>query len=170
MRNDLPSPRAWRSPGLLLGLGLGGFVDGIVLHQILQWHNMLSAVEPPVTVPAMQRNMRWDGLFHLLTWLLTAAGVAQLWRAGTRGALPHAGRHFLGDLLLGWGCFNLVEGLLDHHLLGIHHVREVPDRLAYDLVFLGLGGLGLILVGAWLRRGPPRSDAPGAAMPSRVDS
>ena len=75
-----------------------------------------------------------------------------------------------GQLLLGWGLFNLVEGLLDHHLLGIHHVREVPDPLAYDLVFLGLGGLGLILVGAWLRRGPPRSDAPGAAMPSRVDS
>jgi uncharacterized membrane protein len=31
---------------VLLGLGLGGFFDGIVLHQILQWHHMLSAVKP----------------------------------------------------------------------------------------------------------------------------
>ncbi len=34
-----PSPKL---PGLLLGIGLGGFVDGIVLHQILQWHHMLT--------------------------------------------------------------------------------------------------------------------------------
>lgn len=25
--------------GILFGLGLGGFFDGIVLHQILQWHH-----------------------------------------------------------------------------------------------------------------------------------
>ena len=29
-----------RAPGILLGIGPGGFVDGIVLHQILQWHHM----------------------------------------------------------------------------------------------------------------------------------
>ena len=28
--------------GLLYGLGLGGFIDGIVLHQILQWHHMVT--------------------------------------------------------------------------------------------------------------------------------
>jgi uncharacterized membrane protein len=32
-----------RAPGILLGIGLGGFVDGIVLHQILQWHHMLTS-------------------------------------------------------------------------------------------------------------------------------
>jgi uncharacterized membrane protein len=31
-----------RLPGLFLGIGLGGFVDGIVLHQILQWHHLLT--------------------------------------------------------------------------------------------------------------------------------
>lgn len=36
--------------GLLLGLGLGGFFDGIILHQVLQWHHMLtSAGFPPNT-------------------------------------------------------------------------------------------------------------------------
>ena len=34
-----------RASGLLYGLGLGGFVDGIVLHQILQWHHMVSDVD-----------------------------------------------------------------------------------------------------------------------------
>ncbi len=42
--------RGDRSPliaaGLFLGLGLGGFVDGIALHQIVQWHHMLSSRVP----------------------------------------------------------------------------------------------------------------------------
>jgi uncharacterized membrane protein len=42
-----------RSAGLLHGLGLGGFIDGILLHQILQWHHMLSGVDDyPVTTLA----------------------------------------------------------------------------------------------------------------------
>jgi uncharacterized membrane protein len=53
-------------PGLVLGLGMGGFIDGIVLHQIAQWHNMGSAVVSPLTMDAMRQNMLWDGEFHLL--------------------------------------------------------------------------------------------------------
>ena len=160
MTNQAPAPsrewrsREWRSPGLLSGLGLGAFVDGILLHQLLQWHNMLSAVLPPNTLAAMQLNMRWDGLFHLLAWLLAFAGVVQLYRAGVRGVLPRPGRRLAGQLVLGWGAFNLVEGLLDHELLGIHHVREVPHWLGYDLAFLGLGGVGLILLGMLIGRRP----------------
>src|SRR5690606_274295 len=45
--------------GLFLGLGLGGFIDGIFLHQIAQWHNMGSAILPPTTMDAMSQNMRW---------------------------------------------------------------------------------------------------------------
>ena len=48
--------------GIVLGLGLGGFVDGITLHQIMQWHNMGSAVLPPTTMDAMAHNMVWDGM------------------------------------------------------------------------------------------------------------
>lgn len=147
--------RVSTAPGILLGLGLGGFVDGIVLHQVLQWHNMGSAVLPPVTMGAMRRNMVWDGLFHATTWLLTLAGVYLLLRDARRGdALPDAGA-FTGQLILGWGLFNLVEGLVDHHLLGIHHVRDMPLHVpAYDWLFLAVGGLGLTALG-WLlaRRG-----------------
>jgi uncharacterized membrane protein len=135
---------------VVLGLGLGGFVDGIVLHQIMQWHNMGSAVVPPTTMAAMQQNMLWDGLFHAATWLLTVAGVYLLLRDARRGfALPGPGV-FTGQLVLGWGLFNLVEGLVDHHLLGIHHVRDMPAHLpAYDWLFLVVGGLGFIVLG-WL--------------------
>jgi uncharacterized membrane protein len=68
--------------GILLGIGLGGFVDGIALHQLLQWHNMLSNWLPPTTMEAMQRNMVWDGLFHAVVGLVTLLGVLLLWSGG----------------------------------------------------------------------------------------
>ena len=113
---------------VILGIGLGGFLDGIVLHQIVQWHNMGSAVVPPVTMEAMSRNMLWDGLFHLATWTITVVGVFLLWDVGRRGTLTPTSAllPFVGQLLIGWGAFNLVEGLVDHHLLGIHQSVTFP--------------------------------------------
>lgn len=143
--------------GLVLGLGLGGFVDGIVLHQIMQWHNMGSAVLPPTTMEAMSQNMRWDGLFHLATLVLTVIGVFLLWREGRRGTAPPTARVLVGQMLLGWGIFNFVEGLVDHHLLGLHHVRDLPVHVpAYDWAFLAIGGVGLMVAGWLLARAHER--------------
>src|SRR5215203_5499138 len=51
------------SGGILLGLG--GFFDGIVLHQILQWHHMLtSAGYPADSVENLNINTFLDGIFH----------------------------------------------------------------------------------------------------------
>jgi uncharacterized membrane protein len=139
--------------GVVLGLGLGGFVDGIVLHQILQWHNMGSAVLPPTTMDAMAQNMRWDGLFHAATLLLTLIGVVLLWREGQRGTAPRTLRVLGGQMLLGWGVFNLVEGIVDHQVLGLHHVRDLPVYVpAYDWIFLAIGGVAFIAIGWWLAR------------------
>ncbi len=138
--------------GVLLGVGLGGFADGIALHQIAQWHNMLSNVLPPDTMDAMRVNMLWDGIFHAFTWLVTVVGLFLLWSAAQRSdALPPT-TSFVGSLILGWGLFNLVEGLIDHHLLALHNVREVRDPTAYNLIFLLVGGIGLIVLGLLLRR------------------
>jgi uncharacterized membrane protein len=144
------APRVSRRPGVVLGVGLGGFVDGIALHQIAQWHNMGSAVLPPTTMDAMRRNMAWDGWFHLATLALTTAGVYLLLRDARAGRpLPRTGA-FTGQLLLGWGAFNLVEGIVDHHLLNLHHVRDLPSHVpAYDWLFLAFGGVGLLCLG-WL--------------------
>jgi uncharacterized membrane protein len=145
-----PRGRGPTLAGFLLGLGLGGFLDGILLHQILQWHSMLSAVDPPVSLMAMRRNMRADGAFHAATWLCTVLGLVALWRRLRTVAPPGPGLALLADTVFGWGVFNLVEGSIDHELLGLHHVREGTQYLSYDLAFVLLGGLGLIALGLWV--------------------
>jgi uncharacterized membrane protein len=135
------------SAGILMGAGLGGFVDGIVLHQILQWHNMLSNRLPPDTLVAAKVNMYWDGVFHAAVWVMTAIGLRMLWSVGKRQDVPWSGRTFGGALLLGWGLFNVIEGIIDHQLLGLHHVQEyTTNKLPWDLAFLGFGAM-LLLVG-----------------------
>jgi uncharacterized membrane protein len=139
--------------GIILGIGLGGFVDGILLHQIMHWHNMGSAVLPPTTVEALQQNMTWDGQFHVLVWVFTLIGVYWLLADGRRNAPLPGPLGFTGLLILGWGVFNLLEGIIDHHLLDIHHVRDLPVHVPlYDWLFLGFGGLGFLLLGWAMHR------------------
>lgn len=133
--------------GVLIGAGMGGFVDGIVFHQILQWHNMLSAQIPPDNLVAAKVNMFWDGVFHAGVWVLTALGIVFLWFAGKNKEVPWSGRTFFGATLMGWGLFNLIEGVIDHQFLGIHHVYEYAEnKLPFDLAFLA-AGLILLLAG-----------------------
>ena len=143
------------SAGTLLGVGMGGFVDGIVFHQLLQLHSMLSARRPKSSVPDIEINMFWDGLFHAFTWAVTAAGLVLLFRAGRRAEVPWCGRTLVGAMLFGWGMFNLVEGVIDHHVLGVHHVVERLGASVWDWAFLA-SGVVLALVG-WMmiRQRPP---------------
>ncbi|MEF2278220.1 DUF2243 domain-containing protein [Deinococcus sp. YIM 134068] len=144
--------RRWVTGGVLLGLGLGGFFDGIVIHQLLQWHHMVSEVHPPNTLENLRLNTLADGLFHAATWVFTLLGAFLLW-SGLRGS--HATWRtsaFVGTLLFGWGLFNVVEGLIDHQILGVHHVRPGPYQLAYDLGFLAWGAAMLLVGRALMRR------------------
>ena len=87
---DMRTTRA-RQAALLLGFGLGAFFEGILLH--------------PVAT-----------LFYLAVWALTVAGVVLLWLA-VRGPGPlPASRSFVAYFLLGWGVFNMFEGVLRHNL------------------------------------------------------
>jgi uncharacterized membrane protein len=140
--------------GVVLGVGLGGFVDGIVLHQILQWHHMLSSTYAPDSVQNLQLNTFWDGLFHASTWVVTTVGLAMLWQAAQSGRLAISGKVLVGALGIGWGLFNLVEGIIDHHILRIHHVRPGPNELFWDSAFLAFGAV-LVALGTWLIRQPP---------------
>jgi uncharacterized membrane protein len=143
-RRDEPDDcrAAARAPGIVLGIGLGGFLDGIVLHQILQWHHMLSDTDdhPATTVAGLEANTLADGLFHAATWIAVVAGIGMLWRRPTGWPSAISWRSFVGWLLVGWGLFNVVEGVVNHHLLGIHHVREGGSQTAWDLAFLAFGG------------------------------
>jgi uncharacterized membrane protein len=140
--------------GVVMGAGLGGFVDGIVLHQILQWHNMLSAQIPPNDLVAAKINMFWDGVFHAGVWLLTVLGIYILWFAGKQRDVPWSGRTYVGSLLVGWGLFNLIEGGINHHYLGLHHVYEYAEnKFAFDAAFLGFGVLLIIIGILFIRTG-----------------
>ncbi|MFE9957902.1 DUF2243 domain-containing protein [Micromonospora sp. NPDC005299] len=138
-----------RVPATILGVGLGGFVDGILLHQVLQWHHLLSSTDsdrvgikfyPVDTVAGLKMNTLWDGLFHTVTWVAVLTGLALLYARVTRsrGRLWRSPALW-GWALVGWGLFNLVEGIVDHQILGIHHVHGGPHQLWWDLGFLALG-------------------------------
>ena len=137
-----------------MGVGLGGFIDGIALHQILQWHHMLSATgdRPTTTVAGLEANVLADGFFHVATWAFVTTAMYLTVRAWQRRVLAPPWRAHFGWLLAGWGVFNVIEGLIDHQLLRIHHVRDdLGGPLGWDLAFLALGVL-LILAGLTLAR------------------
>jgi len=158
-------PVSLRLPGIVLGVGVGGFVDGILLHQLLQWHHLLTSTDTdnigvkyynPRTVSGLEMNTVWDGAFHVVCWLAVLTGLAVLYSRITR----RRGRVWTspvlwGWMLVGWGLFNLVEGLIDHQILGIHHVHGGPHQIWWDIGFLVLGAA--LVVAGWLlqRTGTP---------------
>lgn len=156
-RTQLPPAPFPTGGALLLGAGLGGFFDGIILHQVLQWHHMATSAGVPMdTVEGLRLNTLFDGLFHVAAWIMTVLGIALLWRGARNGArLPWS--RLIGGTLMGFGLFNLVEGLVNHQFLGLHHVNETapPDQwLTWDLGFLASGVVLLALGYAISRKAP----------------
>ena len=93
-------------PGFLLGLGLGGFIDGIVLHQILQWHHMLTDTGdyPMSTVGGLEANTLAMASFAWLRGFSSPQGCC--WRSG-RGSganWPRRGAHSSGCCWLVGAC------------------------------------------------------------------
>ena len=150
--------RTSRSPaaaGILLGLGLGGFFDGIVLHQLLQWHHMVTnAGYPPDSVENLKINTFLDGAFHTVTYAFVVAALLLFWRDARRSPGAWTARRLAGTILMGFGLFNVVEGLINHQILGLHHVNETvpPSQWIYwDLGFL-LWGLAMLILGRAIYR------------------
>lgn len=163
LRTRRDAPRAARvTPGLLLGVGLGAFIDGIVLHQLLQWHHMVSADggdHPADTVAGLEANTLADGVFHVGAWLFALAGILATLRDWREERRAPTWRSQVGLLLLGWGLFNLVEGMINHRLLGLHHVRDDLDGpLSWDLGFLAFAA-SLTAAGFALHRAGTRRPA-----------
>ena len=140
--------------GFVLGVGMGGFVDGILFHQILQIHHMLSNIISPDTLVKADINMFWDGLFDAFNWIMTSIGLVLLWKAVKNEHVPKLTKVLVGSMMTGFGTFNLVEGIIDHHLLQLHHVVQRalnPEQLFWDLAFLA-SGIALLCGGYYLIR------------------
>ncbi len=147
--------RLW---GILLGVALGGFFDGILLHQILQWHHLLSLVADPAD---LRFQILWDGYFHALMYVIAAAGLAGLWRAQRRRGVA-GGRSIAGTLLVGFGLWHVADALLSHWLLGLHRVKQDSDTpLLWDIAWLVVFGMVPLIVGLGLLRGDARRSGSG---------
>lgn len=154
--------------GIWIGLGLGGFFDGILLHEILQWHHMLSSIRPITTLANLQANTLWDGLFHAATWTMTGLGIALLWRAGGQRDVPWSAKIFGGSILVGAGIFNVVEGIVDHQILGIHHVKSGPNQFAWDVGFLVLGVVLVVVGWTLVQSGQKENQLQEPELPSQI--
>lgn len=131
--------------GILLGLGQAGFFDGIVFHQLLQWHHMFTNVESGNTVSGLELNTLGDGLFHLVDWLFTLSGLVVLWLTIKKDDVELSTSVLIGAFCIGAGMFNITEGILSHHIFQIHHVKPGAYQLAWDLSFIGAGILSAII-------------------------
>jgi uncharacterized membrane protein len=144
------NPLIWA--GLVLGMGFGGFADGIILHQILGWHHLVCYTLDcrPTSIEQLQLENTQDGYFHLGLWLVLLVGTAMLFRAARHVGSGWNGRVLFGSMLSGSGLFNFVEGLVNHQILGIHHVLPgTPHQFLFDMLYLG-NGLLFVMIGAWL--------------------
>jgi uncharacterized membrane protein len=134
--------------GGLLGFALGGFFDGILLHQILQWHHLLSAIDPDDA----RLQVMADGLFHALMYLLALVGLWQLWPLARD--MRVSTELLVAAMLAGFGTWHVVDAIMSHWLLEIHRIRmDSASPLFWDLLWLAVFGILPIAAAILLARG-----------------
>jgi uncharacterized membrane protein len=145
--------------GFLFGCGIAASViDLFVFHLGLQWHHFYDLSTTQVALTA-------DAFFHAFGWFITVGGLFLLAdvrrRAGVRWA------RWTGAVLAGVGAFQLLDGVVNHKILGIHQIRYGVDLLVYDVTWIGSAVLVLLAGLVVLRRTRPRvADGPAAARPA----
>jgi uncharacterized membrane protein len=131
---------------LVVGLGVGALLDGFILHQLLQWHHLWSQKTPVSTVRGLEQNTLADGIFHISFLVVLLIGIGLL-----------TGRHIEARplaalVLIGWGCFHVIDHFVFHLALRAHHIREgVENPEVYDWTFFSIG-LVLIAIGILVLR------------------
>lgn len=147
---SIPALRSLGWAGFLLGVGMGGFFDGILLHQVLQWHHLLSLV-PGEPYRDIKVQILADGLFHMLMYLIAAIGLWKLWKV--RAAAATGDRLLLASAALGFGVWNIIDAAVFHWILEIHHIRLDTNPLFWDLLWFFVFGVAFVALAWWLRRG-----------------
>jgi uncharacterized membrane protein len=130
--------RSFLASGVVLGVALSGFFDGILLHQILQWHHLLSlAPGPAYRDPRMQ--IAADGVFHALMYGLAVLGIVMLWSGRDRRRANDLA--LWRSVALGFGGWNILDAVLFHWILQWHHIRlDTATPIAWDVMWLVVFG------------------------------
>lgn len=154
-------PRPLKSAGFLLGFALGGFFDGILLHQVLQWHHLLSNVS---AVQDMRMQIMADGVFHVFMYVIAVVALVKLWRARASTTEAGATGSLWGNALIGFGVWHILDSVFSHWITGIHRIKiDSPNPLMWDLIWFFVFGLLPLFIGWWLRRRPESSGGGGRA-------
>ncbi|WP_173930959.1 DUF2243 domain-containing protein [Chelativorans sp. Marseille-P2723] len=143
---------SFRWAGYVLGFAIGGFFDGILLHQILQWHHLLSGLEGG-RFGDLRFQIMADGAFHLVMYVALMLGLLLLWRSRANFVQPAADRALAANALIGFGFWHILDGIVSHWVLGIHRIRMDTDiPLLWDLVWFVLFGVAFVIAGYLMRR------------------
>lgn len=112
--------------GILFGLGLVGFLDETVFHQLLHWHHFYDKSTTDIGLVS-------DGLFHAFSWFATI-GSSFMMAALHRQKAWRASLWWSG-VLLGGGAFQLYDGIIQHKLMRLHQIRYVDNVYIYDWIW-----------------------------------
>ena len=138
-------------PAVTLGLALGGFFDGVLLHQILQWHHLFSLVPG---MDDLRMQILWDGYFHAAMYAIGLIGLAAVWRH--RAVISEDPRRRLWAMLpVGFGLWHAIDAVLSHLVLGIHRIKvDSAVPLFWDVAWLIGFGILPATAGLYLAMGP----------------
>lgn len=136
--------------GLLFGIGLAGFIDEVIFHQLLHWHHFYDRSTTAAGLVS-------DGLFHAFSWFATVGGLFMLADLQRLNSLWK--RRWWGGVLTGAGFFNLYDGIIHHKVMRVHQIRYVDNLLLYDLVWNALAAAVLIAGFILLKRAKPERKA-----------
>lgn len=129
--------------GLLAGIGLAAFIDETVFHQLLHWHHFYDNT-------TLAAGLVSDGLFHAFGFTAMVAGLFLLADSLRRGGFTP--KRWWAALLLGWGGFQLYDGIVQHKILKLHQIRYHATLWPYDLTWNGIAVI-MIITGALLMQG-----------------
>src|SRR5262245_28366344 len=146
--------------GILLGFGLGGFIDKLTFRQLLHWHAAGLAEIPSSIRDVITVSLLWEGLIHALLWVVAAIGLAMLWSVTRRLRSQPSTRYLFGTMMLGWGLLNLIDGLINHFLLSLHSASETANSRPWNIGFLFIGGIVFSLVGRLMMKAGKRRLVP----------
>jgi uncharacterized membrane protein len=129
--------------GILAGFGLAAFIDETVFHQLLHWHHFYDR-------STMAVGLVSDGLFHAFGFTAMVVGLFLMADSLRRGGFVP--KRWWAALLIGWGGFQLYDGIVQHKILRLHQIRYHVTLWPYDVSWNVIAAL-LIIGGILLLRG-----------------